>query len=122
MDATRAFQVEFPDTPQAVEAVQLEQVLAFESTEALDSSKAWQALLEAYPEHTQLAEIQGRWMANVWREVEEVNTVFSTMRNGWASISSSCIAHLTHLSSAAMNLFQVDADTVKPLVRRRARL
>ncbi|MFB9304482.1 hypothetical protein [Kibdelosporangium philippinense] len=40
-----------------------------------------------------------------------VSTVFSTMRNGWASISSSCIGHLTHVSSAAMNLFHVDART-----------
>ncbi len=83
IDAARAFQEEFPDTPQAYQARLLVETLAFEATEAQDTSDAWQALLEAYPEHQQREEIQGRWMQSVWAEVEAIDTA-----EAWAELLS----------------------------------
>ncbi len=111
IDAARAFQEEFPDTPQATKAVALEHTLAFEATAAQGTSEAWQALLEAYPEHGQLAEIQGQWMAAVWSEVEQVDTA-----EAWAELLSIHPEHprLEEAASRRIDAIWRDSEALGP--------
>lgn len=111
IDAARAFQAQFPGTPQADEALALEHTLSFDATAAQDTSEAWQALQEAYPEHRQREEISGRWMAAVWREVEAVNTA-----DAWAELLSEHPEHPRMEEATARRIDAIwrDADAQGP--------